>query len=288
MVMGLLKAGFKPEIQNNKKHPLILALETKQSEIAKLLLTEESIQCSDAFGNTPLHIATGENLVELIPLLIEKGLDPNAKNELGETPLAFSQNVESTELLIKLGADTQVLDNQGNNLLYEALVKNEPKLVSYYLQLGFDINAKNNKGDTPFHSFIKNAERTQWNEYEHSNWLSILEEVKKLDYDPTTPDSNQDSPLILATRNNLTELAEQILNKSNESIDFMNKQSATALCTALQTGNEKLVLEFLRNEADIYRKYRGTTYIEMALMKKMNPVIAEVIKRDNDKLKTYW
>jgi hypothetical protein len=64
-------------------------------------------------GNAPLLAATGENCVDTVALLLDRGADVNVKNADGWTPLikAASANFpDVARVLLKHGADLDVAD----------------------------------------------------------------------------------------------------------------------------------------------------------------------------------
>jgi len=73
----------------------------------------------DKFGLTPLHFAAGRGNTrkEVVELLIAKGVDVNAKNNRGVTPLHLANNKEIAELLIANGADVNAKDEDGETPL---------------------------------------------------------------------------------------------------------------------------------------------------------------------------
>ena len=63
----------------------------------------------EELGWTPLHLAAYKGQNEIVELLIAKGANVNAKNDIGETPLDFAIQLKSTEiadLLRKHGGKT--------------------------------------------------------------------------------------------------------------------------------------------------------------------------------------
>jgi len=47
-------------------------------------------------------------------LLVESGVDVNSKNEWGQTPLHWPWSEEVFEILVSLGADPNLADDDGN------------------------------------------------------------------------------------------------------------------------------------------------------------------------------
>jgi ankyrin repeat protein len=63
------------------------------------------VNAKDKDGFTPLHDAVGWGHKEVVELFIAKGADVNAKDHDGVTPLHYVDNKEIAELLIAAGAD---------------------------------------------------------------------------------------------------------------------------------------------------------------------------------------
>jgi ankyrin repeat protein len=90
--------------------------------IVKKLIKEnnELIGWKDDFGNSLLHIAVHEKLVEIATFLIQAGCDVNAQDNNGETPLHVAVTFPDTDiikLLINNSADANIKDNTGDTPL---------------------------------------------------------------------------------------------------------------------------------------------------------------------------
>lgn len=118
--------------------------------------------------------------------LLHKGLNPNAKNKNGETPLFYSVNhgtVKATKILLTGYSDPNAMDLEGNTPLNtielkESLTEEEKTKIKSQIELlieaGAKLDIKNNQGIAPldkecFKDWIK--------------WMSALEEKTKMESD---------------------------------------------------------------------------------------------------------
>ena len=115
-------------------------------------------------GLTSLHCAVNEDFKgshrELVKLLIDKGADVNARDDILDTPLHGASNKETAEILIKAGADVNAKNINGKAILYSS-VRNAANvsvtwqmyldLVELLIAKGADVDVKNESGETPLH-----------------------------------------------------------------------------------------------------------------------------------------
>ena len=115
-------------------------------------------------GLTSLHCAVNEDFKgshrELVKLLIDKGADVNARDDILDTPLHGASNKETAEILIKAGADVNAKNIYGKAILYSSARNAANASVTWqmYLDLvelliakGADVDVKNESGETPLH-----------------------------------------------------------------------------------------------------------------------------------------
>lgn len=103
-------------------------------------------------GFTLLHCAAMLGKIEIVKNLVSKGVDVNAKDYKGGTPLLAAADVETAKILISSGADVNAKTDNGVTPLHVAAleVRNKKiKLVQFLVSVGADVNAKDNDGETP-------------------------------------------------------------------------------------------------------------------------------------------
>jgi ankyrin repeat protein len=121
-------------------------------------------------GVTPFFMAAATADVTYMRLLVELGADPALNNVDDCTPLMAACGIgvgsaaanevageepevlEAAQLLLKLGADINAVDNNGETAMHGAALKNLPKVVEFLADNGAKIetwNKKNRYGWTP-------------------------------------------------------------------------------------------------------------------------------------------
>ena len=111
----------------------------------------------DEYGRIELHNAlvrlSGDVDLAMITNLIDGGADPNARDDVGFTPLHFAaQNSlpEVAKLLLDAGADPNAKDEYGNGPLFRAAnTDGGLEVVKKLLAAGADPFAENNFGISP-------------------------------------------------------------------------------------------------------------------------------------------
>ncbi len=124
----------------------------------------------DAKGVTPFFMAAATADLAYMKLLVKLGANPSLTNADGCTPLMAACGIgvgsaaanevageepevlEAAQLLLKLGADVNAVDANGETAMHGAALKNLPKVVQFLADHGAKIetwNTKNRYGWTP-------------------------------------------------------------------------------------------------------------------------------------------
>lgn len=102
---------------------------------------------SDGSGNTALIMGCGF-LPEIVPKLIARGANVNAKNNKGETALFMLNHPKTLVELLTHGANINIQDNNGNTALMSSI---RDRLIDHFVILmkyNPDLTLKNNDGFT--------------------------------------------------------------------------------------------------------------------------------------------
>lgn len=147
MVRFLLENGADVNAANNMDiTPLYYAAENGHLEVVKLLLE------NGANGVAQLHYAIQNKSIQTINTLLTSGIDINAYDDEGRTPLYTAINsgfLSITKHLLTMGANPNLINDNGDTPLHCAAGQNKPKTLLLLLKNGANIDAPNSNGFTP-------------------------------------------------------------------------------------------------------------------------------------------
>jgi hypothetical protein len=116
-------------------------------------------------GETPLHVTQDPAIAKL---LIEYGADINARDDLGMVPV-FNKELPTAKVLFAAGTDINIRSERGNTLLIWWAYSGYLEGMKYLVEHGIDINACN----IDYHNALDIAEELQPNN-DALNYLQTL------------------------------------------------------------------------------------------------------------------
>jgi len=159
----LLEHGANTHVQNKEdqtpQHLLLAVLRNTSPfdiDTIRFFLERGADVDSDAVDDnhsTLLHRASYHGNVEAAQLLLERGANINARNQVGQTPLHQvlngSESQLTIQLLLKHGADVDALDIAKSTPLHLASQYGSAKATQLLLEHGASVHLQNNEGQTP-------------------------------------------------------------------------------------------------------------------------------------------
>ena len=131
-------------------------------EVKWLIDEGVDVNAEDQNGNTPLRVAASEGRVAIAKLLISNGADVTLQNWYGRTPLheavTWYGQVGVAELLLANGADVNARDSNGATPLHAAVTRGDVVSIKFLLMNGASVNSRDGDSETPLHTAIRNSQ----------------------------------------------------------------------------------------------------------------------------------
>lgn len=122
-------------------------------ELVKIFLNSGlQINDKDVLGRSALFFAIELENIELVSFLIDRGADVNAETKDGSRPLKLAverNNVKIIDLLLLNGVDINDTDVLGRTALFLAIDLENIELCSFLIDRGADVNAETKDGSRP-------------------------------------------------------------------------------------------------------------------------------------------
>ena len=121
MTSYLLRGAHPGMSDGEGKTGLMIATQNEDIDIIELLLSYQAlIDQQDKLGNTALFYAASRGLYSSVEVLLEHGANPDMKNRQGVTPMmvgATSRDTSIVELLLNANPDLTLSDYTGRSVL---------------------------------------------------------------------------------------------------------------------------------------------------------------------------
>ncbi|CAC5361483.1 unnamed protein product [Mytilus coruscus] len=190
----------------------------------------------------PLILAAQQNRQKALKMLLEAGADVDKRNLNGDTALISSLSAFSKSIDVETATDHRFEDEDFSDEEYDfparKIVRNRItdktiETVKILLESGASINLKDGSGNIPLslplitrtHISDFNKFYLHGSDFSRKRMISILLEKGAC---PNSQLDGEDSPLMLAVENSLTECVKQLL-ESGANPDHLGKEGKTAL-----------------------------------------------------------
>lgn len=307
IVKELVESGA--SLKTRSKFDFIrLAISLKNADMAKYLIQNGAcVHYQSETHNNLLHIASQFNCREIIPTLIEKGVDINQQTNLGLTPLTTaitSGHIDlAIELLTQYKANPMLCNIYGENALhYAAAQPNTHKLLC--LLKGMDIDSESENGTTPMmkaciHNQVE-AMETLYQLGANPNYCNkhigklrhpmmaalqyeSIDAIKWLlnhHVDPNDPTSQQ-TPFIQAMKKNNFEIMD-ILLANGADINRQNSMGISPLHYAVAHNQNDIVTYLLSHQANPNgHDFSGVTPLMLAILKNNTSAVQILLEQDD-------
>jgi ankyrin repeat protein len=134
--------------------------------------------------------------------LLKKGADALWKEADGTTALQKASNLQTTRLLVRMGADVNARDGLWAQPIHEAAFRGRHGIVKFLVESGADVNAKGPGGSTPL-SF---AARMAHVKVKGANYLGLVHSLIAKGADVNAKNSTGYPPLHFAENKEVAEI----------------------------------------------------------------------------------
>lgn len=182
--------------------------------------------------------------VELVPLLLVYGTNPNVKTDNGKTILhsgAESGNIDLVYLLVAHGVDVNAKDNWHNNVLYYAFISRNLNLVQFLVKNGADVNAKTANNATVLHYAAGSSN------------LDLICYLVQCGIDINAKTTNNETVLYFAAECGSLDLISYLV-KNGADVNAKTTNNETVLHFAVRSGNYNLVYWLIEKGTDMHAK----------------------------------
>lgn len=232
---SLIKRGVNPNSTlKNGTTALHKAAALDVPEAIEVLLSAPNIEIDlmDAYGATPLEIASDRGYYECAKLLIDGGASLAGGNQTHYPPLVAATDKKHTEiakLLLERGADPNLRHSGGWCALTAAVDTDNMELVELFLESGADINFADDTGWTAMHMAAMNGN------------LPMLKRLMQVPGANTQPVADEGRTLLhQAVKSDHLDILKYLLD-SVHMPDIADGKGRTALAYALELGRTRLV-----------------------------------------------
>jgi cytohesin len=143
----------------DKSERTLLHYVGSRKDLAELLVENgATVDEPDNEGTRPICLVQGE----AISVLIQKGADPNQRNNNGFSPLSCAlgrEDLDAAGVMIKNGADINEQDSEGTTFLGDSVKKGNFDVVKFLVDNKADGTKADNQGRTPLHVAIQEGNR---------------------------------------------------------------------------------------------------------------------------------
>lgn len=224
----------------------------------------------DSDGNTPLMLVVKSGSKESTEYVLKQGANPNYTNNFGVSPLHLATRKNSENLvrvLLEYGADINITDAYDQTPIFDAVQENNAVMINYLHENGADINFVNSDGKTPLMVAALNKHRQE-----------VLCELIRLGSFVHATDHSYRTAFMHAINNNNGAMMD-ILLKAGSKINIADINGYTPLMICAKRGNREGVRVLVARGGDVFAvNSNGQTAYDIARACK-HPTCAEILAK---------
>ena len=279
-VQGILGRGTNINLNTiSGKNCLHIAALHGHLNLCKALINKHKfdVHLADNDGWTVIHHSISSGSYELVTYFADMGTDIYCKNNLGENCLhiaAKNSNLDlCKKLLGKYKFDVLTTDKKGQTALHHSARSGSYELFTYFIDMGADIESKNNLGWNCLHIAAQNGHlklckklidrhKLDLHLADEDGWAALHHSARNGSYDLVKyfADKGADINLVdesgmnclhIAAKNGHLSLCKTLIDKYKFDVDNVNNEGQTALLHSARSGSYELFTYFVDIGANI-------------------------------------
>lgn len=179
-IESLLASGMDADVLNaigqSPLHYALYANNIAALDLLKQYGADISLEIQSTYYDLyPMEMAIYANAKEACVWLVNNGIDINQTYEFGETALhiaASEGKMDYVSLFLDLGANIDVKDEDGNSIIASGIYSDDPQMIALLIENGAQLNVQNNHGQT---ELFKAANNLRHNENDNAVLKYLLE-----------------------------------------------------------------------------------------------------------------
>ncbi|KAH0562630.1 hypothetical protein GP486_002693 [Trichoglossum hirsutum] len=221
------------------------AIEGRSIDIVNMLIVRGvDVEAKDRSGSSPLHVAARVGDDDIVDILLNAGARVNKFDDFGRTPLhvaSLKGFIRTCSKLLDHGSSVNFIDIKGRLAAHYAASIGHDKLLGLLLRNGSDTQIADINGQTLLHLAARNG---------HVTVVAMLLDSKDVDIDVNARDSEGKSALHWAVATGNTDIASALLI-AGARVNVPDKAGLTPLHIAASDSSGGVVNELLSYGADI-------------------------------------
>lgn len=186
----------------------------KLEEVEKLLALKADVNAHDYDGKTPLILVVGN--IELMRLLLDKGANPNSRDNFGNTALLAAPDIANAKLLLNKGASPNLSNNDGYTLLISAAERGDENLARLLLEHNADPNIINKDGGTALSWAAYQGRVWRWEELGPTQYPNIVKLLLEHGANPNVGIENGWNAITLAAQDDQAGVVPMMIEASKD------------------------------------------------------------------------
>ena len=248
-VQFLLVLGVNVNYSNSEGQTALISASTctsgEEEVVQTLLSAGANINRKDKYGQnkagwSAVMLASRNDHLQVVDLLLKGNADPNAQNLKGWTALIYASlngDHQIVEILLKKGANPNISALDGLTALMIASINDHLQVVELLLKEKCDPNAHDDEGWTPLMYASQNG------------CLQLAELLLKEKADPNARNNKGSTALMFAIHNGHLQVVELLL-RENADPNACSSTGWTPLLLASKRGHSKVVVMLLQYKAN--------------------------------------